>query len=751
MTFDRASLLLNMLLILVSVGAHQAGAEEFAFFLVTVAVCVVVWRREKAGRPLQLSDTLGTIICVVAFVALMWRGISSATTGGYRMTDVGIAPVGDFLIVFQWVTLCRKRKGHDYFWMYLVTLIHMGTAGLQMPGLAYGFFFIAYAFLAISALAMSHAAREARAAGVNVAAWTAKAPATEPVAAPPRIDRPVLPGRAGRHAGDPDRRRDALHRHAADLRHRHDRAGDPPHGPAADQRLLEHRPPRRRRPDPGGPHAGHARRRPRPEDRRIPPGPVAAAARAAARRLRPGGRRLVLAGHLAARRPVVLGVRRPNRRASTSSTRRVSPATAKRRTARSPATSRSSRSTRPCSSRRSRRRASAPRKRFPVGVNTRTYVLQNGLPYRRTPLSYTVTSRLFDAAPPPKPPEHALAEEFLRPYLALPSELSPKIRALAREIAPESLRTDYEKAERILDYLSDSDRFTYTNELKPTAGVEPVEDFLFNLKRGHCEYFASSMVVLLREVNVPARLVNGFKVSEWNPISETYIVRQQHAHSWVEAYLRPYGWRTFDPTAASRDAATPAPMFARRIGGNIYDWVDSLWVAYVLNFDSSRQASPYGWLRKIAGLSEAVTASGPLRHFGIGLGASRLQPTDLGGPLYAVLLGIRWIVALLLGVGLVWVIARGFGGWRKRERRAPRRFKFYARMERMLRRRGFRRAGAQTPWEFSAALAGRQWPAAAEVAAITDRFCRARYGARPLTEADLREIEQALQAISRTR
>ena len=390
-------------------------------------------------------------------------------------------------------------------------------------------------------------------------------------------------------------------------------------------------------------------------------------------------------------------------------------------------------------------------KQFPVGVNSRTYVLQNGLPYRRTPLSYTVTSRLFDAAPPPKPPEHTLAEDFLRPYLALPSELSPKIRALAREIAPESLRTDYEKAERILEYLSDSNRFTYTNELNPTAGVEPVEDFLFNLKRGHCEYFASSMVVLLREVNVPARLVNGFKVSEWNPISETYIVRQQHAHSWVEAYLRPYGWRTFDPTAASRDAATPAPMFARRIGGNIYDWVDSLWVAYVLNFDSSRQASPYGWLRKIAGLSEAVTASGPLRHFGIGLGSSRLQPTDLGGPLYAVLLGIRWIVALLLGVGLVWVIARGFGGWRKRERRAPRRFKFYARMERMLRRRGFRRAGAQTPWEFSAALAGRQWPAAAEVAAITDRFCRARYGARPLTEADLREIEQALQAISRTR
>ncbi len=103
------------------------------------------------------------------------------------MTDVGIGPVGDFLIVFQWVTLCRKRKGHDYFWMYLVTLVHMGTAGLQMPGLTYGFFFIAYAFLAISALAMSHAAKEARAAGVDFAPWEAAAPGTEPVAAPARI------------------------------------------------------------------------------------------------------------------------------------------------------------------------------------------------------------------------------------------------------------------------------------------------------------------------------------------------------------------------------------------------------------------------------------------------------------------------------------------------------------------------------------------------------------------------------------
>ena len=192
-------------------------------------------------------------------------------------------------------------------------------------------------------------------------------------------------------------------------------------------------------------------------------------------------------------------------------------------------------------------------------------------------------------------------------------------------------------------------------------------------------------------------------------------------------------------------------MLARRIGNNIYDWIDSLWVSYVLNFDSFSQAGPYSWLRRIAGLSEQLTASGPFKHVGIGLGAPGYSRLKLSGPLYVILIGIRWIAAALLGVGLAWVIARGIAWRRKRERQAPRQFKFYARMERLLRRRGFRRAGAQTPWEFSAALAERRWPAAAEVAAITDRFCRARYGARPPAEADLREIEQALQVIRRTR
>ena len=762
MTFDRASLLLNMLLILVSVGAHQAGAEEFAFFLVTLIVCVIVWRREEEGRPLLLSDTLGTVICLGAFIALMWRGVSAAAAGGYRMTDIGVAPVGDFLIIFQWVTLCRERKGHDYFWMYLVTLIHMGTAGLQMPGLAYGFFFIVYAFLAICALAMCHAAMKARAAGVSrsglrpagadSAPTQVRAPATEPAAAQPRVNGGFF--LSGLAATPPVLFAVAL--------------------------LFIVLP------------------------RTAATGTIAPAILRLGRQPTSGFSstvRLGAVGQIQDNPTVVMHVivRDPETHASVQVPSlllrgvpldtylrdgdvwswQLSPSRGARWWWPTPLSFRGPRFDRiypdsfPGYFEAPYREITcdiaiepldtpilfapfAPEsvfstRRFPVGINTRTYVLQSSMTYRRTPLNYTVISRLFDAAPPPNPPTVTLSDELLRPYLTLPSDLSPRIRALAQQIAPASLRTDYEKAERILNFLADSDRFSYTIEMQPTAGVEPVEDFLFNLKRGHCEYFASSMVVLLREVNVPARLVNGFKVSEWNPLAGAYVVRQQHAHSWVEAYLRPYGWRTLDPTAVSREAATPKPTLARRIGRNVYDWTDSLWVSYVLNFDSNSQVVPYAWLRRITDRIVswipdpfAPGVTGPIPR-------SYESPEVRTGPIYGILTRLLWIAAALFGVALAWLTVRGLLQ-RKRGRQAPlRQFRFYARMERLLRRRGFRRPDAQTPWEFSAALAESHWPAAAQVAAITDRFCRARYGARPPTVADLYEIEQALRVIRRTR
>ena len=86
--------------------------------------------------------------------------------------------------------------------------------------------------------------------------------------------------------------------------------------------------------------------------------------------------------------------------------------------------------------------------------------------------------------------------------------------------------------------MRDSGRFSYSLHMEvKDSSLDPVEDFLVNRKEGHCEYFASALALLLRSIDIPARVVNGFKGGDWNDLTQTMNVRQKHAHSWVEAYV----------------------------------------------------------------------------------------------------------------------------------------------------------------------------------------------------------------------
>ena len=90
--------------------------------------------------------------------------------------------------------------------------------------------------------------------------------------------------------------------------------------------------------------------------------------------------------------------------------------------------------------------------------------------------------------------------------------------------------------------------FGYTLEMSRVAPADPLADFLFVRKQGHCEYFASSMAIMLRTLGIPSRVVNGFRTSEFNDVTGNYVVRASSAHSWVEAYFPGQGWVSFDPT-----------------------------------------------------------------------------------------------------------------------------------------------------------------------------------------------------------
>jgi transglutaminase-like putative cysteine protease len=130
-------------------------------------------------------------------------------------------------------------------------------------------------------------------------------------------------------------------------------------------------------------------------------------------------------------------------------------------------------------------------------------------------------------------------------YLQLPSSIPARVKDLAVQITATKV-TPYDKAEAVETYLRNTYKYSTVVKSAP-PGRDPVDYFLFDLKADFCEYFASSMVVLLREVGVPARVVEGFTSGSLDP-SNRYAVRELNAHAWVEAYFPGYGWIEFEPT-----------------------------------------------------------------------------------------------------------------------------------------------------------------------------------------------------------
>jgi protein-glutamine gamma-glutamyltransferase len=163
-------------------------------------------------------------------------------------------------------------------------------------------------------------------------------------------------------------------------------------------------------------------------------------------------------------------------------------------------------------------------------------------------------------------------------YLQLPGG-TEKIKALADKITA-GIGTDEEKAVAITRYLKKN--YIYSlRTAAPPAGVGPVEDFLFNTKRGYCEHYATSMALMLRSLHIPSRVVNGYFGGEKNEYGGYIIVRQRNAHSWVEALINER-WERFDPTPAS-SALRPSVLAL---------FIDSLqlnWSRYVVGFSSVDQ------------------------------------------------------------------------------------------------------------------------------------------------------------------
>ncbi|TAN41339.1 MAG: DUF3488 domain-containing protein [Nitrospirae bacterium] len=195
--------------------------------------------------------------------------------------------------------------------------------------------------------------------------------------------------------------------------------------------------------------------------------------------------------------------------------------------------------------------------RFPSRLLRRTDSLTLFAPdYLRRETRYSVLSSAVQV----EGRETCGREAYRGGYLQVPQVLSERVRRLSLSLIGES-GDDFERAKVIEGYLRQNFRPTMETIFREKPD-DLVDNFLFGLKEGHCEYFASAMVVMLRSAGIPARLVTGYCAFSKNPFTGYYEVRASDAHAWAEAYSTRYGWVRFEPTPTISQPERKRELFA---------------------------------------------------------------------------------------------------------------------------------------------------------------------------------------------
>ena len=335
-------------------------------------------------------------------------------------------------------------------------------------------------------------------------------------------------------------------------------------------------------------------------------------------------------------------------------------------------------------------------------------------------LRYGADSRVENEWAPPLQLVAPLPDDVRRTLLELPV-IDARIASLAQEWA--AGERDPEKVARAVETRFHQD-YSYTLEMLEREVPDPLAYFLFARKKGHCEYFASSMAVMLRTLGIPTRVATGFFGGVYNPLSGWQVVRASDAHSWVEAWIPGHGWMTFDPTPSDPGAAQPSHWSAAwNRASLVLDAADQFWRDWVLTYDFDHQ-------RALA--AEMQSAGRGLRA------ASRWS--DLGDALEkswdrnrGLWLGVGAVTGISVMVGLYgssWVL-----WWKGRQRlrrvqrgdvEAADATLLYERMLRLLEQRGFQKPPWLTPQEFVNGLPASEL--ALLVEDLTNAYNQVRFG-----------------------
>lgn len=369
------------------------------------------------------------------------------------------------------------------------------------------------------------------------------------------------------------------------------------------------------------------------------------------------------------------------------------------------------------------------------------------LPYHNVSrVRYSVTSRTHEVSPEE---QSAPMRDYSRPvydrYLQTPV-FSPRVAELANHVTQQAA-TPFEKVVAIQQHLLRS--YQYSLDIETTQSESPIEDFLFERKTGYCEHYATAMVMMLRAIGIPARLVTGFLATEWNDFGNYFTVRQRDAHAWVEVYFPRSGWVSYDPTPVAA-ASVPSSRWEAlyRLSESLRLHWDRLFIHYSArdqlallqgireNGDVLRdRLSP--WISALTVPFSEVFGSIMQAGRAITFGARELLITLCVFGLAVILLMIRDRLALWATTHL------------PQSRRHLAIVHLYNRMLRILAKHGMNKSPTSTPHEFLRKIEQERQAARPIVDAVTELYCQSRYGGTALSHDALLGIAEQIGQLPR--
>lgn len=369
-------------------------------------------------------------------------------------------------------------------------------------------------------------------------------------------------------------------------------------------------------------------------------------------------------------------------------------------------------------------------------------------------------SEAVTTTPEPDPSDRSVIDPKIHEYAIRPDvcgidPATGKSLALLRPRTHSPTALDEVIASNIAHHLQST--FTYTLDLTDAAhiikGRDPLVAFLYDLKRGHCEYFAGAMTLMCQSLGINARVVLGFKCDDYNSLGHYYEVNQSHAHAWVEV-LTPGGvWKTFDPTSSQDSRITTKPTLLSRLG-HFFDFLEYKWAEHVVAYDNEARSN----LIEHVETGMSATASSAADH----ISAFRQWITDAATVLSIssqILAGlvVLAIVGAVSAVGYFlferWLLRRraariGLEGLPQADQlRLARQLKFYADLVTVLERRRIVRPRHLTPLEFADTLSFLPTEIYDAVQQLTQIFYTIRFGRNDLPAEEYRRLSNLVSEL----